>query len=300
MLKNWKLGAKTLVPTVAVAICAVIILAVIVQSLQKKIAVEQAKRTAAAISRQVKAERKIYTDSVVSKLKKDGVTISPTDLKTFKEVQGGIPLPASFVHATSELVNASGQHNVDLLSKWNINPSKGARSKAEEDAMNFLIQNQNDSVDYIINEGTDSARYVQVTADIASVDSCVTCHNSHPGSPKRDFALGDTMGALVVSLPMGPEFRAVEQNTYIVTFASLGAIILVTICVLLFQYLFVNKPLATAISELEAAAERVSSGDIDEPVKGGGTDEIGQLSKAFERMRVSLKAAMDQLEEKGS
>ena len=39
---------------------------------------------------------------------------------------------------------------------------------------------------------------VAVYADVASVQACVACHNAHPESPRRDFALGDVMGGVVV------------------------------------------------------------------------------------------------------
>jgi methyl-accepting chemotaxis protein len=37
-----------------------------------------------------------------------------------------------------------------------------------------------------------------------------------------------------------------------------------------------------------AAAERIAAGDFDEPVVDGGRDELGQLARAFERMRERL------------
>jgi signal transduction histidine kinase len=45
---------------------------------------------------------------------------------------------------------------------------------------------------------------------------------------------------------------------------------------------------ARRIRRLEQAAERIASGRFDEPVADGGSDELGQLSRAFDRMRVRL------------
>jgi signal transduction histidine kinase len=45
---------------------------------------------------------------------------------------------------------------------------------------------------------------------------------------------------------------------------------------------------ARRIRRLEAAAERISSGDLSEPVHDGGADELGELAAAFERMRARL------------
>jgi two-component system OmpR family sensor kinase len=47
------------------------------------------------------------------------------------------------------------------------------------------------------------------------------------------------------------------------------------------------------IRRLEAAAERIAAGNFDDPVDDPGTDELGQLARAFERMRQRL-ATLDQ------
>ena len=45
---------------------------------------------------------------------------------------------------------------------------------------------------------------------------------------------------------------------------------------------------ARRIRRLEAAAERIASGSFDEPVRDPSPDELGQLARAFERMRMRL------------
>jgi signal transduction histidine kinase len=45
---------------------------------------------------------------------------------------------------------------------------------------------------------------------------------------------------------------------------------------------------ARRIRLLEAAAERIAAGDFEEPVVDHGADELGQLARTFERMRLRL------------
>jgi len=45
---------------------------------------------------------------------------------------------------------------------------------------------------------------------------------------------------------------------------------------------------AVRIRRLERAAERIASGRFDEPVADRGADELGELSRAFDRMRIRL------------
>jgi len=36
--------------------------------------------------------------------------------------------------------------------------------------------------------------------DLAVAPSCAHCHNIHPESPRKDFATGDVMGGIVVTI----------------------------------------------------------------------------------------------------
>jgi hypothetical protein len=46
-------------------------------------------------------------------------------------------------------------------------------------------------------------KYFQaIYADVATTPGCVSYHNSHPNSPKRDFKLGDVMGGITLNFPI--------------------------------------------------------------------------------------------------
>jgi HAMP domain-containing protein len=49
------------------------------------------------------------------------------------------------------------------------------------------------------------------------------------------------------------------------------------------------------VSYLLGAADRISRGDLEEPVGLDSNDELGQLARAIERMRVSLQEGMERL-----
>jgi signal transduction histidine kinase len=50
-----------------------------------------------------------------------------------------------------------------------------------------------------------------------------------------------------------------------------------------------------SLKKLAEEAGRIAQGRLDHPMAVDGEDEVGQLSRAFERMRVSLKARLDEL-----
>jgi HAMP domain-containing protein len=77
--------------------------------------------------------------------------------------------------------------------------------------------------------------------------------------------------------------------TLSLVFAAFAAITILT------MYLVVERAMRPVV-ELTAAAESISMGDgLDTAIKPQSTDEIGQLTKAVERLRVSMKAAMSRL-----
>lgn len=48
---------------------------------------------------------------------------------------------------------------------------------------------------------TDIGRYTAMFADVAVAPACVSCHNEHPNSRKRDWKLNDILGATTWSYP---------------------------------------------------------------------------------------------------
>ena len=130
----------------------------------------------------------------------------------------------------------------------------------------------------------------RLSADVANVKACVTCHNEHEKRLDRgkQFELNDVMGGLVISLPMAHEFATARSNATKLTIGLFAAFAVL----LVLQWLVVNRPLVNSLGELERAAERISMGQLDEPIRMDRNDEVGGLAKAFERMRSSLAAAM--------
>jgi adenylate cyclase len=63
----------------------------------------------------------------------------------------------------------------------------------------------------------DTQLYTAMFADHASVQGCVTCHNEHPDSPKKDWVLNDMMGATTWSHPS-------KEVTYEEAMAIVGAV----------------------------------------------------------------------------
>ena len=102
--------------------------------------------------------------------------------------------------------------------------------------------------------------------------------------------IGDTGGEAHVGLFTEDVEKAVQKSfipllVFLGVIAVLGGI----------SHLLVARTISVPIRALTRAAEKISLGEIDLPinVKGGG--EIGDLAASLERMRFSIKAAMNRL-----
>lgn len=44
--------------------------------------------------------------------------------------------------------------------------------------------------------------FTAIYPDRAVAEACVSCHNGHRDSPRRDAKVGDVMGGIVIRIPM--------------------------------------------------------------------------------------------------
>jgi len=153
-------------------------------------------RQTAAIATQIMEDRAYYTENIVGKLKKEQIKITVT--ADFHNKKGAIPAPATFVQGVSaELDNKQASYSYQLLSKYNINPDKGLSNPISQQAWNALERDPAKPFIKVDQTESGGAMLHYAQADIA-LKGCVSCHNSHPASPKLDFVEGDLMGILTV------------------------------------------------------------------------------------------------------
>ncbi len=150
---------------------------------------------------QIVEDRKQYTKSIIDKLERDGVVeVHPNS--EYINIDGGIPLPATFVQEVSNKIKEKGVYSYSLLSRWNINREKGLNTDFENEAFDYLLEKKGTIFSrFIVQNGFYTLRYA--TADVAYASACVSCHNNHEDCIKKDFKIGDLMGILVVNIPIG-------------------------------------------------------------------------------------------------
>ena len=314
--RGWGLLPKTILPTIAVSAVIAVAVGLALYFDQKSQVIVQQRKTAISIAQQTLAERQAYTSNVVNPLLRDfggadqgfagNNTIHWVAMKGHNpKDKGSLPLPATLVHLVSAAVNSQGakSHTIELLSLDAVatekNPAKTGGSQTEIAAMQHLQAEKNPLAFREAVTGDDAdARYILWYPDIASVDACVNCHNQLGGGHKNDWVRGDVMGAIKVTLPLGPELAAAKSSAFRLVGLVMGAFALVALLTVFLQWMVVSRPLIRNLGQLEQAADKISQGDIDEPVRVQGTDEVGRLGVSFERMRTSLQTLIEEAEKK--
>ena len=314
---GWGLVPKTIVPTIVVSAVIASAVGVALYVEEKAAVIMKSRKTAISIAEQTLAERQVYAANVVNPLLRDfggpdqGFTTGNNSIRwvTSKmhnpKDKGALPLPAALVHLVSASVNSRGAkgHTIDLLSLDAVNPEKNplktGGSQTEISAMQFLQSEKNPLAyrEAVSGEGAD-ARYVLWYSDIAA-EACVTCHNTLGGGHKNDWVKGDVMGSIKVTLPMGADLESAKTSALRIVLLVLGAFAIVALLQTLLQWLFVSRPLIRNLKTLERAAERISQGEVDQPIKIESNDEVGRLGQSFERMRTSLVTLLDEVEKNG-
>lgn len=134
-----------------------------------------------------KAFRTVYTKQIVAQAAKSN--IKPDE--NWTKDDHAIMLPAQFLKAAgSELKD----FELSLIGSTPIYKDNLPKTKAEDEALKKLAANPATGILTF----EDGNQFKGIAADLAIADSCVSCHNAHPMSPKKDFKKGDLMGAIIV------------------------------------------------------------------------------------------------------
>ncbi|MCK6544815.1 DUF3365 domain-containing protein [Myxococcota bacterium] len=145
------------------------------------------------------ADRLVYTREVVNRLQNEEKVLNATE--HFRD-EKTLPLPAQMFRMGSE---ASQKQNpgftYSLLSLWPVNKQNAPKTELEKKALALVAES---GKNFYGEEELGGKRYfTAVYPDKAVSEACVSCHNQHEDSPRKDFKLEQVMGAVVIRVPLG-------------------------------------------------------------------------------------------------
>lgn len=146
----------------------------------------------------LQAHRTIYTTQIVNRLQEKGVVKAVEHW----EQENALPLPAQFLQHSGRLVAESGQGvRYRLIGLSPIYQRNAPATDFERKALELLNRAPEAPITGIVTSGR--KQYFQaIYPDRAVSAACISCHNSHPLSPKRDFKLNDVMGGIAITIPI--------------------------------------------------------------------------------------------------
>lgn len=232
-------------------------------------------------SKVIQAARNIYSSQVVDRVRKSGIKVLPD----YENHKGAIPLPATFtIELGHKLRLIEKDMNVALYSDYPFSWRKdtgGPRDPFQKNALTFLRSHPDKPYyEVAFQDGRKILRYA--TAD-RMVQSCVSCHNSHPQSPKTDWKVGDVRGVLEVSRPIE---SGGETNIAL----SYSVVFIVVICILEFFGLFV------IFEALSTRAQKLTSevSTRDDFISMAAHDLRSPLSSLLLNIQLNQEMAKDQ------
>jgi len=147
----------------------------------------------------IESHRAFYTAHVVSPLEEVGAARAGSDWHHDKKI---IPLPVQVVNETSQMFSTQSTGlRYQLISLSPINRKNGPRDQIDKKGLETLTIKPERPVTRTVK--IDGQPYFRaIYADLALSPVCVSCHNSHPDSPRKDYQIGDVMGGLVIEFPL--------------------------------------------------------------------------------------------------
>ena len=148
----------------------------------------------------IESDRTFYTVHVVERLEKQG---GMKAAETWRADKTSLPLPVQFLHEASALARMTGTKvRYRLLSLWPINPDNAPENEGEKTGLEMVRQHPERAFTKTVSIG-EQPYFQAIYADRAVTQACINCHNTHQGSPKKDFRINDVMGGLVIEVPLG-------------------------------------------------------------------------------------------------
>ncbi len=147
----------------------------------------------------MEADRTVYAKDIVDRLQYQEKVIKASE--HWKDDKA-LPLPAQFLRLSADLVaEKTESFSYALLSLWPVNEQNAPTTETEKVGLQYVVDRPNEN--YYGKEDLGGTKYfTAVYPDKAVSEACITCHNNHKDSPRKDFKLNDVMGGIVIRIPI--------------------------------------------------------------------------------------------------
>lgn len=250
--------------------------------------------TAVDLTKTLQKIRNYYAEHVLNDIDEEtGVDI--THLHRLSK--NSIPIPATFLIEMAQSYDDEDKLRVNITSPY---PFEVRKERVMDEFQNQAWQQLTLAPEQPVSQfaTVNGRRVVKVALpDRLTAQSCVDCHNSHQGSAKQDWQLGDVRGIVEITVDVE---RALERANYVslmMILVSFAGLLILIIFNLHLAKKIVN-PLSSITIAISALSERRF---IDTKSKQNDYEEVTALSNAFvnfqdnERKRQALESEVHKL-----
>jgi len=230
------------------------------QNFQHSVATTLASRTAEVLATTINQARISYSAHT-----------TPLDLHpdiTVEALYHGKPLslpnPTTFAIELGEAVTRSSAgfmlHTYSQYPFKNRENIGGPQDSFQHDALSQLTTSSPTFERIEELNGIQVSRYAEA---IFMTKSCVTCHNNHPDSPKKDWRVGDVRGAIDIAIPLNideKDLSGTMRYSYVI-FISFSIISLSCIFITLKRALSLSQELEHKVKERTTVLNEIAHTD---------------------------------------
>ncbi|MCC0176320.1 DUF3365 domain-containing protein [Waterburya agarophytonicola K14] len=136
-------------------------------------------------------------------------------------------------------------------------------------------------------------------------ESCLRCHSLPEKAPPSQIAtygkdtgfgwkLNEIVGAQIISVPASEVVRQARDLRWLV----IGRVLIFLVLGIIILNIFLKLTITDPINKMSSFSKNLSTGDFSVEFQHESNDEIGILARSLNRLKVSLKMAMEMIENK--
>ena len=269
MMKSMTIGPKFILSISMAAFVAIAIgLFVLYQQEEDKMDTMLVGRSQ-VLSQQILIGRAYIATNYAAKIKKSKAGSEIQVLKDHAGNAEAIPIPATAVREMGEEATRSGMYSARLVSQNPMNPSNSPKDNFENEAIRAIMAGAESYARRDEVNGVPTFR--RAVVDKATTAACLSCHTSNQ--------VGDTLGMLSVSLPMGPAIALSSKSMWQTGGLMAGVVVIIMAITYFLLRNIVLQPLAK-MSDISRDIAK-GEGDLTKRVPAEGNDEIAHMGKYF-------------------
>ncbi|KAA0875925.1 methyl-accepting chemotaxis protein [Nitrincola tapanii] len=281
-------GWKLLLPTLLLSTLMLFVMALQLQQLYEDTLEQAGAQNAEDLIDMAFNARIFYNEHILPKARAAGLGISHDHLNN----PHAVPLPATVMRSLGEMTQGQGGSSFRLYSDQPFRFRQSSETQLDEferAAIEYLRNNPDAHFSQRI-EIQGKPYYRMAKADVMTQPGCLSCHNTHPDSPRQDWKLGDVRGVAQATVPL-----ADLSSAFGIPVRNLGVSVALMLGLLMLMLAWVTLAQRNRLQRLKLATEQITSGNLVEPLPLGRGDEIGTLFNAVVIMRNRLYEILFQI-----